>query len=176
MRNFSSSESLFNIRRLTLGLTMVGAAALSACGGGGGDNSATASGGPTVDRYVGTWVTACQPGTGRSGQVQIIITAAGANKAKAEFSGVSYASNNCSGASQTIPGTSYESENTFTGTKTVGDKLVDKVKVKEGSDTYNYILFNDGTNLIMGDDDSISDSEGYPTALATDLDLVFKRK
>lgn len=159
---------------LTIGLAVL--AGLTACGGGGGDDGATPSGGPTVDRYVGTWVTACQSGTGRSGQGRLTITSLGTDKVKTVLAGVVYTSSDCTGASQVIPNTTEETENTFVGTKTVSGKLTDKVLIKAGSDTSKEVVFNDGTNLILGDDTGATDSEGYPTALSTDPDLAFKRK
>ncbi len=169
---------LFQIRRLGVAFAASCLATLSACGGGvGDDDGATPSGGPTVDRYVGTWVTPCEVGiNGKSGQVQLTITPAGTNKVKTVLVSVLYANTACTGPSEVIPNSSTEAVNTFVGTKTASSKLVDKVMLKESGYTFNFIVFTDGTNFIMSSEDCPLDSDGYPNTLSSDRYFNYQRK
>ena len=137
-------------------------ALLGACGGG-----SDATGDDPADKYVGSWSVCRQVSANQSIRESTSFTKTTATSGNFSYMEAIYASLNCTGAESNPDSGS----GTFTivGTKTIGDKVVDKFVIKsaDGSEFKQVFLVSGGLFYIGLDDEDggTRDGEGFQNSL-----------
>jgi hypothetical protein len=148
--------------------------ALSACGGGSGGGDAPAarpSSNGSADVYVGNWLSNCIASAPGGGRIRSVITKTAAQKLNVASQVLVYGNTACGGDVLKAVDNGFEVF-TLNGSKTVDGKTVDKVIISGSSGDVKLLAYTDGSTILLGDDDSASDLEGYPTALDTSYVLT----
>jgi len=153
-----------------------GLLALSACGGGGSDSSdksssALPSSNGQAAVYVGTWLSGCVPSGDQGVRLESLVTKEAADQMKVSSRNLVYADTRCVGPLVNAIPRGYEVFKLM-GTKTVDGKPVDKVIITGSGGDTKLLAYTNGQTLWLGDDDSVADSDGYPTALDTSVTLT----
>jgi hypothetical protein len=159
MKFFDKAAGLAN---LVLSISL-----LSACGGGGGGGGATTpSGGDAsvpsyIDRYVGTWTTACltdstaSSGPNESGKFIFVMSKASSTMLTVKMSAERYVGKTCTGALQPSVFTPAAGVVTYIDTSNGTDRFTSS----DGNKTSMRIV---GTSLTTGTSLGTLDSGGYP--------------
>jgi hypothetical protein len=160
-------------------LAIVGlcAAALFGCGGGGGDGGAGAGGQQltaatdAADKYVGSWLLACEPiGGGQAEKELAEVKKTAADKLAVTLTLSTYNNTTCAGAAasaETNAGTvtiDGQSTATYSGAAQTLDKLSVAIAWGPGAGTYKWtgaVLSNQ--LLIDFEDNGVSSSTNYPS-------------
>lgn len=156
------------------------AAMLTACGGGG-DDTTSAGVDASVDvaaKYAGTW-SLCYSAPQSTASTKVDFVLQRVDNLTINYSWIETnftASTRCTGAS--TPDYNESGTMVFAGTKTASGRTVDRADVtitasSDGSintpSSEKDIGYVEGNTLLLGDENSTLDANGYPSALYTDV-------
>jgi hypothetical protein len=167
----------FSARLVPASLIITLAAGLAACGGGGDAGTAATTAARTVDVYVGTWLARqCNATSSGSFKNQLVVTKVSDSQMQHSFNSFNYTTMDCTGTGTPSTGGAVAYTYTLAGSKTVEGLTVDKATRPTSNGDFKTVFFTDGRLLREGDDDSMPDSNGFPTAFETANYSVFDKQ
>jgi len=138
-------------------------ATLAACGGDNDDPLDTDPSSDPVARYVGTWETKCYADSGASAWARADLRKVSADTLAGDVIAYAYVGSSCSGPAVRDRKVLSNLVATKVGSQTVAGMTADQFTGSSDQGKSKFLMFTNGSILLIGDPKSPEDGNGFPT-------------
>lgn len=138
-------------------------ATLAACGGGDDDPLDTDPSNDPVAKYVGSWETKCYSDSGASARARADLRKVDADTLAGDVIAYAYVGTSCSGPSVRDKKVLSNLVATKVGSQTTAGVTADQFTGTSDQGKSKFLMFTNGSTLLIGDPKSPEDANGYPT-------------
>ena len=138
-------------------------ATLAACGGDNDDPLDTDASSDPVAKFVGTWETECYADSGASAWARADLRKVSADTLAGDVIAYAYVGSSCSGPAVRDRKVLSNLVATKVGSQTVAGMVADQFTGSSDQGNSKFLMFTNGSILLIGDPKSPEDANGFPT-------------